>query len=622
MKLVHLGAVGPQVPPASLEFASRLTVIYGASEAGKSYIGEAIDYVLGASKLRYIPESDGYQDMLLTLDFEGDVLTFSRNLRGGKISVFEGDLRSVPDYPPFQKLAASHKKGVEDTISHFLLDRLGLAGSVLRKNLRNETITLSFRHLAHLVIVGEERMHSRISPVESGNYTTRTIERSTLKLLLEAEDDSGLDAGEDPAAFRRVNRAQLKVLNRAIAQASAQLDGVPERQECTEMLARVNQSIQSHSESVSAPLAEREQALAELNDYTKQRNLQARRADEASVITERFSLLDTQYATDLQRLEMVKSAGTLLGYFDAESCVFCGANVEYQHRDHAIYETVQLAESIDEETSRTVALREDLATTLAGIRYALQDSNEKSLEATANILQITTRIAEIESQVGPVQSELTSLMERRSDLERWITLWGQVEELHILSSSVAQEQPDTADAVSPGIGKQSLDKFSAKLQHVLSAWNVPGSDKAEFTVEKVPDVVLEGRPRANRGKGIRSVLHAGFSAALGEYCLENELPHPGFMVLDTPVLTYRDADNGATKSSKNVPLLETEEEEEEEGVTQTVAQAFYDYLSVSSVQSVVLENQTPPNVLAEGCKIEYFSGTESQGRAGFYPALA
>lgn len=614
MKLVHLGAVGPEVPPASLEFASRLTVIYGASEAGKSYIGEAIDFVFGAGKLRYVPESVGYKDMLLTVDFEGDVLTFSRSLRGGKISVFEGDLRNLPNYPPLQKLAASHKKGQEDTISYFLLDRLGLADSVLRKNLRNETVSLSFRHLAHLAIVGEERMHSRTSPVESGNYSTRTIERSVFKLLVEAEDDSGLDEGEDPVAFRRANRAKLNVLDKAIAQASVQLDDAHERQECIEILASVNHSIQMYTESVSLPLAEREQALSELHEHVKQRSLETRIADEATIVSERFSLLDAQYATDIQRLEMVRSAGSILGYFDADCCVFCGANAVNQNRDHAIYETIQLSESIDAEKSRTKNLRDDLATTLSEIRSRIQSSEERSSEINKSIIRISNRIKEIETQVAPVQDELDSLFERRSKLERWITLWGQIEDLQTLSSSIAQEHPDTAEKIGTGISKQTVEEFSKKLQSILSAWNVPGSDRAEFTVDNVPDVVLQGRPRADRGKGIRSVLHAGFSTALSEYCLENELPHPGFMVLDTPVLTYRDADGQGAALAEETSLLSADE-----GVPQTVAQSFYDYLSTSTVQSVILENQTPPNVSNEGCKIVYFSGTESQGRAGFYP---
>ena len=38
MRLVHLTAVGADVQAASVEFACRLTVIYGASEIGKTYV--------------------------------------------------------------------------------------------------------------------------------------------------------------------------------------------------------------------------------------------------------------------------------------------------------------------------------------------------------------------------------------------------------------------------------------------------------------------------------------------------------------------------------------------------------------------------------------------------------
>ena len=110
MRLVHLTAVGPNVPATTLEFAPHLTVVYGASEAGKSYIGEAIDFMFGAGRLRNVPEAAGYQQMLLAIDFDGDIITLARNLRGGTVSVFDGDLRQVPDGVPEQILAAGHRK--------------------------------------------------------------------------------------------------------------------------------------------------------------------------------------------------------------------------------------------------------------------------------------------------------------------------------------------------------------------------------------------------------------------------------------------------------------------------------------------------------------------------------
>lgn len=613
MRLIHLTAVGTNVPAAMLEFARRLTVIYGASEAGKSYVAEAIDYMFGASRIRDIPEAQGYQQMLLGIEFDDEVVTLARNLRGGSISIFDGDIRHLPDRAPDQVVLGGHKKGRSDTISHYLLDRLGLAGSQLRRNNRNETVALSLRHIAHLMIIGEERMHSRTSPVESGNYPTRTTELSALKLLLEGEDDSNLVAGEDPAAFRRLNRAQVAVLGRAIERASSAVESASSKDESVTMLARVNAEIRKSSEAMNTDLESRDNAISQLHDLKKQLSSYDARASDAAALVGRFSLLDSQYKTDIERLDMVKSAGSLLGYFDAGECVFCGATSEHQRRDHAVYETLQLTEAIEAETSRTRALREDLASTLGGLRAALDEATRGKDALGDQIAEYSEKLSEIERQIRPAQEGLQDLLRRRSELERWITLWDQVAELQSLSALVALEQPETAEPVREGIGKRSETEFSAALRKVLKEWGVPDADRAEFVLSTPPDVILQGRPRADRGKGIRSVLHAGFSTALGEYCLERGLPHPGFVIFDTPVLTYRDADAGQTPGTDVGPELG------DELLPATVAEAFYEYLAVSPIQAIILENQTPPDVTEDDCKVIYFTGSSGSGREGFYP---
>ena len=78
MRLLHLTAVGPDVSAASLEFARRLTVVYGASETGKTYVIEALNFMFGARALRQVPEDAGYQRMLLGIEFDdGEVVTVS-----------------------------------------------------------------------------------------------------------------------------------------------------------------------------------------------------------------------------------------------------------------------------------------------------------------------------------------------------------------------------------------------------------------------------------------------------------------------------------------------------------------------------------------------------------------
>jgi DNA repair ATPase RecN len=50
IRLKSLILTGSTVEPASVVFNENLTVIYGASDTGKTYIARAIDFMLGATK--------------------------------------------------------------------------------------------------------------------------------------------------------------------------------------------------------------------------------------------------------------------------------------------------------------------------------------------------------------------------------------------------------------------------------------------------------------------------------------------------------------------------------------------------------------------------------------------
>ncbi|MEU6449964.1 hypothetical protein [Streptomyces sp. NPDC046979] len=83
-----------------------------------------------------------------------------------------------------------------------------------------------------------------------------------------------------------------------------------------------------------------------------------------------------------------------------------------------------------------------------------------------------------------------------------------------------------------------LSAFDQVLQHTLETWKVPSVEYAEYD-QYLMDIRAGNRLRASRGKGVRSVLHSAFTTALVHYCREHDRPHPGLVVLDSPVVTYR-----------------------------------------------------------------------------------
>lgn len=613
MRLLHLTAVAADIEPATLEFAPRLTVIYGASETGKSYVIDCLDYMFGARALRDIPQAAAYKTLLLGIDTEdGRTITLARDLRqGNRVSVYYEDLRSWPSSLPDRDLLAQHSKTNPENISHFLLDELDLSGAVLRKNQRNTLQALSFRNLAHLCLISEERMQSRIPPLETGLPTARTAELSTFKLLVEGKDDSALLTGEDPVEFRKVNQGQLDVLDRAIAQLTDQLWDEPDRVEILDELAGVNTMFALLSTSVGEHLRVLDGLMssrAELQDGLRG---ERRRLAEATVLSERFRLLDAQYESDLDRLQVVRDAGNFLGYFGSGPCVFCGASPEDQRVDHAVYETAELSQSVDAEASRTTALKQDLALTIGEMDQQRESAASAVSELESGVANVSLEIAALEERTLPVRQNLATLLDRRSELEKSIGLRDRVADLERLRLSIAGAQPEAVDAAGHGISVGTQQRFSSVLKRVLSSWRVPESGTAFFNLDSArPDVSVDQRLRGDRGKGMRSILHAGFSVALSEFCAESALPHPGFLALDTPVLTYRDAEKG----------LESREQDGDELLSESVAGAFYAYLTEEhSGQAIVLENQTPPNLEADGVGVIFFSGAPGIGRSGFYP---
>ncbi len=123
------------------------------------------------------------------------------------------------------------------------------------------------------------------------------------------------------------------------------------------------------------------------------------------------------------------------------------------------------------------------------------------------------------------------------------------------------------------------------------------------------DITIGGKRRAANGKGVRAVLHAAFNVAVVIYCIENKLPHPGFLVLDTPLLTYREP-----LTSRHGELSEDEEELK----ATNLAEHFYKHLATlkDEVQIIVVENADPPIGIRDLARIEAFTGLAGNGRFG------
>lgn len=123
MHLNFIRFLGPKKEHAEFRFTKGLNILWGSSDTGKTFLVEAIDYMLGASEpLKDIPERVGYDRVLLCLTLAGKEYTLHRSINGGAFKLFDGLLLDLPDDPKAAiKLSAGNNAGNLKNLPNWLL---------------------------------------------------------------------------------------------------------------------------------------------------------------------------------------------------------------------------------------------------------------------------------------------------------------------------------------------------------------------------------------------------------------------------------------------------------------------------------------------------------------------
>jgi hypothetical protein len=124
---------------------------------------------------------------------------------------------------------------------------------------------------------------------------------------------------------------------------------------------------------------------------------------------------------------------------------------------------------------------------------------------------------------------------------------------------------------------------------------------------KTRDLVIAGKSRSAFGKGLRAITHAAFTLGLLAFCRARQTPHTGFVVLDSPLLAYREPDGT------------------EDDLTGTdLQEQFYAYLEAlpSDTQVIVVENTDPPASIMKREQSLMFGKNPHHGRYGLFPYIA
>lgn len=583
---------------AEVDFLPGVNVICGASETGKSFLAETVDFMLGGVELKDIPERNEYSSIELGISCtDGTAWALERAMSGGDFVLREGDKT--------EKLRQSHAHDRTDNLSGFLLDKIGLRGKrILKSRVKGTTNSLSFRNLARLVIVQEGEIQQKESPFWGGQFTLKTAELATMKLLLTGIDDSAVVSAspEEPD-----HAGQIALIDELLADIRSDIvDMGEDRSTLEEQLNRLEASVEEHRESVANAQRSLDEQMSRRRDLARERSAIDERIDEIVELDARFGLLGEHYKIDLKRLRAIQESGSLFAFVERAACPLCGAAPDAQHVDDDCDGNVAaIVEAATAEMQKITRLRGELSATVVDLKEEggrlaqLRESVEQALVQADDQIRLT-----MAPEVDEARSKFTDIVETRAAVRSSLNLFDRLEKLERRRAEFDDVAADTNEKakVAVGLSDAVAHHFSRKLEQILKDWNFPGECRVHYDKD-ASDFVIDGKPRGSRGQGLRAITHAAVSIALFEFCQEHELPHPGFLLLDSPLLAYFKPEGDEDMALQGTDLKER----------------FYGYLKAHhgrDSQVVVIENQHPPDSELDGLNVTVFTRNPVEGRYG------
>jgi rubrerythrin len=619
IQLRFIRFLGPGKEAVEFPFKSGFNILYGSSDTGKTFLVEAIDFMLGAGDdLRDIPERVGYDSILLGLTALGRDYTVQRSMNKGAFRLYDGLLTKIPDDPNAgSKLSAGHSSKNYNNLSNWLLQKIGLDGKEILYSKEKGTLkSLGFRALAHLCVIAYPRITSNKSPILTGQWSEITREYGVFRLLLTGLDDSSVTDEEMP------DDAKPEIVRKPLsADAIAQM--ISDYEDELAIVTDNPDGLDKQESSVNAKIRELEETIrameGKINTTTKQRRetyetyaRMTARHNEIVELLDRFQLLDQQYTNDLKRLAAIQQSGQFFVLREPMQCPLCGAPAEAQQHDAACDGNVDaVTQAAVAEIAKIKLLQSELHETV----NSLTAENADVVKEVAQLgVELKGYQRQIENALSPdfaqARGQYTELIEKRAQIVQAITLRNRIKAMQRRldepikpvrkEKPVAEEKsPEVAQYVSTSV----LRDFSMTVGEILQQWHFPSATDVYFD-EKTKDIVIGGRQRGSRGAGLCAITYSAFVLALFEYCRSRSMPHPGFVILDSPLIAYKEP----VPDDENISASD-------------LKPRVYEQLEkfAGSQQVFVIDNTDPPSEYAT--KGTHFTANEKYGRYGLFPPL-
>jgi len=338
------------------------------------------------------------------------------------------------------------------------------------------------------------------------------------------------------------------------------------------------------------------------------------RQNEIDGLSERFDLLDQSYGSDLERLQAIAEAGQFFVALQPGPCPLCGAPAGDHHHDGSPHDgnIDALRAACESEITKIRQLRLELTSAVADLCAEKEGLDAGSTSARISYDEADALVREtLAPALSAARADHSKLLDARAQVRQARSFVARINVLHARRTEAAVAL-GTAGKVAderPELPAASIQAISKAVETLLEAWHFP-HEKPVYFDERDQDMVLGNRRRGEQGKGLRALTHAAFTIGLQTSIATLGRTPLGFMILDSPLVTFREADHEDGQLASDQKFA--------------VKQAFYRDLAtrLADSQIIVLENEDPDEAIRPQIVMHFFSKQPARGRYGFFPVAS
>lgn len=585
---------GKQVDNAIVTFEKGLNVIYGSSDAGKTFIYQCIHYMLGASKRpKSIPEAKKYTSVKLEIEtYKGDKYLLERALKGGDF-----DLLNIKTEKKRKLLVKNDKTKDSETISDFLLSLSNLSNKEIRKNKDGVKQNLYFQDLAKYFLIDEEKIITEKSPIsikpERNFNPAETFEKNVFKFLMSGEDDSNIIVPIKPKEIQN-KTGKIELYNELILQLNRELKDI-DYKKVDNQIKKLDENIEKFK-GESSNLSEELKALNTLKNNLRV-EIDKDKGDLINLneILYRSGILEQQYSSDIQRLKASIEFENFLPKGNTSSCPVCDNEIKIE------INTEELKLGIKKELQKIELLISELTKSQETFHAEKQSIEDKVKENQLTHQQIILKIeTDVDRKLKEITAEASIFINKKEELSRIKTLKDRLDNYMIeknkIQKFIENNKQTKKDTIYEELTTDIVTPILIEIQKILLEMNFKNMETINIGFsEEVLDFVIDDKGRGTFGKGYRAILYAVFIVSLLQYFRTTNY-QIGLAVIDSPLNPYKPKDNNL------------------EGKIDTdLAENFYRYLfeNIKEEQVIVIENKDVPVDIVN--KIKFLEFHEGNG---------